>query len=134
MKENDLVMEIAWICRAFSACCVEVERRKELSALKEKLETLMMKGRAEMNITEPGLLVALLDGYEVTRDEEMLQTVLNMVSSQIAELKPSVDAVKLLAYCYHYVEEETCLVRAQEMLEVLRERGEEVREAEQWFP
>ena len=74
------------------------------------------------------VLLALLDAYEVTRDEGMLQEVLDVVSGHWNDLTSSPEAVKLLAYCYYYVVE-----RAWKMVEELKEKGmegEKVAEAE----
>ena len=70
---------------------------------------------------------ALLDACEVTRDEGMLQEVLDVVGRNLDRLAVSAESVKLLAYCYYYVEEEECVERAGRMLEELRKmgRGEE---------
>ena len=79
------------------------------------------------------VLLALLDAYEVTRDEGMLQEVLDVVSGHWNDLTSSPEAVKLLAYCYYYVEGEECMERAWKMVEELKEKGmegEKVAEAE----
>ena len=75
----------------------------------------------------------LLDAYEVTRDEGMLQEVLDVVGRNLDRLAVSAESVKLLAYCYYYVEEEECAERARRMLEELRKMGrgeEELADAE----
>ncbi len=87
----------------------------------------------EVKIEEMDVLLALLDAYEVTRDEGMLQEVLDVVSGHWNDLTSSPEAVKLLAYCYYYVEEEECMERAWKMVEELKEKGmegEKVAEAE----
>ena len=68
-----------------------------------------------------------LDACEVTRDEGMLQEVLDVVGRNLDRLAVSAESVKLLACCYYYVEEEECVERAGRMLEELRKmgRGEE---------
>ena len=76
---------------------------------------------------------ALLDACEVTRDEGMLQEVLDVVGRNLDRLAVSAESVKLLAYCYYYVEEEECVERAGRMLEELRKMGrgeEELADAE----
>lgn len=122
--------EIIRLCRQFAACCTDVESREDALALKMRLEKLCRIAREGMNIGVPGLLLALLDAYEVTRDEGMLQEVLDVVSGNIGRLEVSAESVKLLAYCYYYVEEEECAVKAWEMLKELEKRGEDVVEVE----
>lgn len=116
--------EIRRLCRVYRECCVEVKRREEGRKVRQDLERLWGEVREMLDIAEPGLLLALLDAYEVTRDEGMLQAVLDVVSGNLERLEVSADGVKLLAYCYYYVEEEECAVRAREMLKELRQRGE----------
>lgn len=72
--------------------------------------------------------MTLMDAYEITPNEEMLQQVLDVVSKNIDQLKVSAEGVKLLAYCYYYVEEEECAVKAREMLKELKRRGEHMEE------
>lgn len=52
-----------------------------------------------------------------------------MVSGNLDRLEVSVESMKLLAYCYYYVEEEECAAKAREMLEELKREGKEVEEA-----
>lgn len=128
-----LTEEIKQLCRAYQDCCVEVERREEGRRVRQDLERLWEEVREKLDIAEPGLLLALLDAYEVTRDEGMLQEVLDVVSGNLERLEVSADGVKLLAYCYYYVEEEECAMRAREMLKELKrmgESGDEIAEAE----
>ena len=82
-------------------------------------------GEAEqgMRVEEPGTLLVLLDAYEVTRDEGMLQRVLDVVGEGLERLPVVVESVKLLAYCYYYVEDEACLSKAEEMLGRLEAKG-----------
>ena len=63
----------------------------------------------------------------LTRDEGMLQEVLDVVGRNLDRLAVSAESVKLLACCYYYVEEKECVERAGRMLEELRKmgRGEE---------
>ena len=89
--------------------------------------------RQRLDISDPALLLALLDACEVTRDEGMLQEVLDVVGRNLDRLAVSVESVKLLACCYYYVEEEECAERARRMLEELRKLGmgeEELADAE----
>ena len=53
----------------------------------------------EVKIEEMDVLLALLDAYEVTRDEGMLQEVLDVVSGHWNDLTSSPEAGKLRAYC-----------------------------------
>ena len=76
-----------------------------------------------MRVEEPGTLLVLLDAYEVTRDEGMLQRVLDVVGEGLERLPVVVESVKLLAYCYYYVEDGECLSRAEEMIRQLEEEG-----------
>lgn len=122
--------EIGRLCREYRDCCIEEERREEKRGVKRKLEELCRNVREKLDIAEPEVLLALLDAYEVTRDEGMLQEVLDVVSADVEKLEVSVEVVRLLAYCYYYVEEEECVERAREMMEELRRRGEDVTEAE----
>ena len=125
--ENRLEKELGRLCREYAACSVEVERRDEARKVKNALENVCGRARQRQDISDPALLIALLDAYEVTRDEGMLQEVLDVVSRNLDRLAVSAESVKLLAYCYYYVEEEECAERARRMLEELRKmgRGEE---------
>lgn len=125
--ENRLEKELGRLCREYAACSVEVERRDEARKVKNALENVCGRARQRQDISDPALLIALLDAYEVTRDEVMLQEVLDVVSRNLDRLAVSAESVKLLAYCYYYVEEEECAERARRMLEELRKmgRGEE---------
>lgn len=128
-----LTEEIKQLCRAYQDCCVQVERRDDGRTVKMNLERLCRDVHGKLDISEQGLLLALLDAYEVTRDEGMLQEVLDVVSGNLERLEVSADGVKLLAYCYYYVEEEECAMRAREMLKELKrmgESGDEIAEAE----
>ena len=125
--ENRLEKELGRLCREYAACSVEVERRDEARKVKNALENVCGRARQRQDISDPALLIALLDAYEVTRDEVMLQEVLDVGSRNLDRLAVSAESVKLLAYCYYYVEEEECVERAGRMLEELRKmgRGEE---------
>ena len=118
---KDLVEEIIWLCCQFGV--YRVERREECARIREELVCKCRLSKVGMNISEPGLLLALLDAYEITRDEAMLQEVLDVVSGNLEQLEVSAASVKLLAYCYYYVEEEECAERAGKMLEELKRRG-----------
>lgn len=118
--KNQLTQEILRLCREYGECRVEVERREEALEVKNALERVCSGARLRLDISEPALLVALLDAYEVTRDEGMLQEVLDVVSGNLDRLVVSAESAKLLAYCYYYVEEEECAERAWEMVEKLK--------------
>ena len=126
--ENRLEKELGRLCREYAACSVEVERRDEARKVKNALENVCGRARQRQDISDPALLIGLLDAYEVTRDEVMLQEVLDVVSRNLDRLAVSAESVKLLAYCYYYVEEKECAERAWEMMAVLERRGEDVSE------
>ena len=125
---KQLVQEILRLCREYAACSVEVERRDEARKVKNALESVCAMARQRLDISDPALLLALLDACEVTRDEGMLQEVLDVVGRNLDRLAVSAESVKLLAYCYYYVEEKECVERAWEMMTVLEQRGEDVSE------
>lgn len=130
---EQLAVEIVGLCREYGECRVEVERMEEVRRVKNALESVCVVARRKLDISDPALLLALLEAYEVTRDEGMLQEVLDVVSGGMDRLEVSMESVKLLAYCYYYVEEEECGARAREMLEELRKMGrgkEELADAE----
>ena len=105
----------------------EVEKKRRCMEIQQELQELTILLRQKMSIDFPGVLLCLFDIYEVTRDEGMLQEVLDVVGRNLDRLAVSAESVKLLAYCYYYVEEEECVERAGRMLEELRKmgRGEE---------
>lgn len=130
---EQLTKEIKRLCGEYQEHCAEVECREEGRKVRQEVERLYRSVTGKLNISEVGLLLALLDAYEVTRDEGMLQEVLDVVSGGLERLEVSADGVKLLAYCYYYVEEEECAMRASEMLKELKrmgESGDEIAEAE----
>lgn len=131
---NDIsVSEIQSLILRCHEIMAEVEKQKERNSLIDKLNILCHQQLDRINIDSTILLLALLDAYEVTRDEGMLQEVLDVVSGNLERLEVSADGVKLLAYCYYYVEEEECAMRAREMLKELKrmgESGDEIAEAE----
>ena len=86
---------------------------EEVRRVKNALESVCVVARRKLDISDPALLLALLDAYEVTRDEGMLQEVLDVVGRNLDRLAVSAESVKLLAYCYYYVEEEECAERAR---------------------
>ena len=117
ISSGNLMEEILELCEKYQACRVEEERREECAGVKRRLEELCEEGRMRIGEADAGLLVALMDAYEVTRDEGMLQEVLDAVSEVAEELEASPLHVKLLAYCYFYTEDEEL---AKRMLERLR--------------
>ena len=122
--------EILRLCRKYGECRVDAERREEARDVANALESVCVEAGQRLDISDPALLVALLDAYEVTRDEGLLQEVLDVVGGNLDRLAVSAESVKLLAYCYYYVEEEECAGMAREMLEELRRKGEDVVEVE----
>ena len=125
--------EILRLCREYGECRVDAERREEARDVANALESVCVEAGQRLDISDPALLLALLDAYEVTRDEGMLQEVLDVVGRNLDRLAVSAESVKLLAYCYYYVEEEECAERARRMLEELRKMGrgeEELADAE----
>ena len=125
--------EILRLCREYGECRVDAERREEARDVANALESVCVEAGQRLDISDPALLVALLDAYEVTRDEGLLQEVLDVVGRNLDRLAVSAESVKLLAYCYYYVEEEECVERAGRMLEELRKMGrgeEELADAE----
>lgn len=122
--------EILRLCREYGECRVDAERREEARDVANALESVCVEAEQRLDISDPALLVALLDAYEVTRDEGLLQEVLDVVGGNLDRLAVSAESVKLLAYCYYYVEEEECAGMAREMLEELRRKGEDVVEVE----
>ena len=130
---EQLAVEIVGLCREYGECRVEVERMEEARRVKNALVSVCGGVRQRLDISDPALLLALLDACEVTRDEGMLQEVLDVVGRNLDRLAVSVESVKLLACCYYYVEEEDCAERARSMLEELRKLGmgeEELADAE----
>ena len=115
--------EILRLCREYGECRVDAERREEARDVANALESVCVEAGQRLDISDPALLVALLDAYEVTRDEGLLQEVLDVVGGNLDRLAVSAESVKLLAYCYYYVEEEECAGMAREMLEELRRKG-----------
>ena len=104
----------------------EVERKVRGAEIRQELHEISVSLREKMGIEVPGVLLCLLDIYEITRDEAMLQEVLDVVSGNLEQLEVSADSVKLLSYCYYYVEEEECAERAGKMLrELLEKAGEQ---------
>ena len=101
---------------------------EEARRVKNARESVCAMARQRLDISDPALLLALLDACEVTRDEGMLQEVLDVVGRNLDRLAVSAESVKLLAYCYYYVEEKEGAERAWEMMAVLERRGEDVSE------
>lgn len=119
-----IAKEIEIRCEQYQACGMETERRGEGVGIRRGVEQLYREMKGRIGIDVPELLVALLDAYEVIRDEGMLQEVLDVVSGGMERLEVSAESVKLLSYCYYYVEEEECAVLARRMLEELKQVGD----------
>ena len=102
--------KIMSLCRLYWSCSREVEGRVRLDAISREVGKWCGEVEQGMRVEEPGTLLVLLDAYEVTRDE-------------LERLPVVVESVKLLAYCYYYVEDGECLSRAEEMLGRLEEEG-----------
>ena len=105
MVMEQLAVEIVGLCREYGECRVEVERMEEARRVKNALESVCAMARQRLDISDPALLLALLDACEVTRDEGMLQEVLDVVGRNLDRLAVSAESVKLLACCYYYVED-----------------------------
>ena len=115
--------KIMSLCRLYWSCSREVEGRVRLDAISREVGRWCGEAEQGMRVEEPGTLLVLLDAYEVTRDEGMLQRVLDVVGEGLERLPVVVESVKLLAYCYYYVEDGECLSRAEEMIRQLEEEG-----------
>ena len=100
MVMEQLAVEIVGLCREYGECRVEVERMEEARRVKNALESVCAMARQRLDISDPALLLALLDACEVTRDEGMLQEVLDVVGRNLDRLAVSAESVKLLACCY----------------------------------
>ena len=115
--------KIVSLCRLYWSCSREVEGRVRLDAIRREVGKWCREVEQGMRVEEPGTLLVLLDAYEVTRDEGMLQRVLDLVGEGLERLPVVVESVKLLAYCYYYVEDGECLSRAEEMIRQLEAKG-----------
>ena len=93
---EQLAVEIVGLCREYGECRVEVERMEEARRVKNALESVCAMARQRLDISDPALLLALLDACEVTRDEGMLQEVLDVVGRNLDRLAVSAESVKLL--------------------------------------
>lgn len=71
--------KIRLLCQQYRVYCVNVETRKESERIKQELWQLCREVLWQMAGEETKLWIALMDAYEVTRDEEMLQRVLDVV-------------------------------------------------------
>ena len=80
---KQLVQEILRLCREYGECRVEAERMEEARRVKNALESVCAMARQRLDISDPALLLALLDACEVTRDEGMLQEVLDVVGRNL---------------------------------------------------
>ena len=89
---EQLAVEIVGLCREYGECRVEVERMEEVRRVKNALESVCVVARRKLDISDPALLLALLDAYEVTRDEGMLQEVLDVVGRNLDRLAVSAES------------------------------------------
>jgi len=81
--------EILRLCREYGECRVDAERREEARDVANALESVCVEVGQRLDISDPALLVALLDAYEVTRDEGLLQEVLDVVGGNLDRLAVS---------------------------------------------
>lgn len=116
---EDLIERIQCLCETFQKYSLDVEHKDDKTDIIKELVPLYRQNRKMINISSPHLLMALMDAYEIIRDEEMLQEVLDVVSRGIGELKASPENVQLLSYCYYYVEDDECAEKAKQMLHEL---------------
>lgn len=114
-----MVKEIKFRSAQFYECRVKTEKCAEVVGIRNDIRQLSREMKVSLNVDMPELLMALMDAYEITRDEEMLQEVLDVVSRGIGELKASPENVQLLSYCYYYVEDDECAEKAKQMLHEL---------------
>lgn len=117
---KDLVNELKIEVDKYQICRIDEKAREECFDVKRRLVELCSEGRMKIAGADAGLLVALMDAYEVTRDEGMLQEVLDAVSERAEGLEATPLHVKLLSYCYFYTEDEECAGLAKRMLERLK--------------
>lgn len=120
ISSENLIKDIQELCEKFQVCRIDEKAREECFDVKRRLVELCSEGRMKIAGADAGLLVALMDAYEVTRDEGMLQEVLDAVSERTEELEATPLHVKLLSYCYFYTEDEECAGLAKRMLERLK--------------
>lgn len=119
MEYIQMVKEIKFRSAQFYECRVKTEKCAEVVGIRNDIRQLSREMKVSLNVDMPELLMALMDAYEITRDEEMLQEVLDVVSRGIGELKASPENVQLLSYCYYYVEDDECAEKAKQMLHEL---------------
>lgn len=125
--------EIIRLCENIQTCRGKVEKRGEEKQIRMRFEELCNKGLAALaGMESPPLAIALMDAYEITQDGKMLQAVLDAAARMIPRLQPSKESVRLLSYCYYYVEDEECGLLARKMLEELR-GNDDFSEADQIF-
>lgn len=128
---GDLTEEIKRLCRLYREWRVEGGCLAEAEIVRKRLEEFCKRNVRRVEEGDLALMLALMDAYEVTRDEGMLQAVLDAASERIGGLKASAESVRLLVYCWYYVEEKECLKKAWNMLEELRSKGDNVEELEE---
>lgn len=122
-EKQALIREIKTLCEKYQDCSVRVEGFREKNRIVQQLCRLCVVGSGIMDVHCPELLIALLDAYEVVRDEQMLQKVLDTVSRDISLLVPSWINVRLLTFCYYYTEDGECADLVKQMISVLTEEA-----------
>lgn len=120
-EKQALIGEMKVLYKKFQEYSVRVEDFKERNSVVQELHRLCVVGSRIMDIHCPELLVALLDVYEVVRDEHLLQKVLDIVSQNLLQLEPSWINVRLLTFCYYYTEDEECSALVKKMIPILAE-------------
>lgn len=62
-------------------------------------------------------LLVLMDAYEISGEEEVLQFALTQAEKLLPVLDNSAQKCKLLAYCYYYTEDAECAREARHIIE-----------------
>ena len=71
----------------------------------------------EQSVIKAKALLALMDAYEIVREESVLQFALTEAECLLPLLKPSPQKCCLLSYCYYYVEEPECAREAKRIVD-----------------
>ena len=124
-KSIKFATEVTELCLKINNCRGMLERNSEERLFREQLEQLcreVLEMAKDLNYS--ALLIALFDAYEITRDEAMLQQVLDVVGDNLEHIENSSENVKLLSYCYYYTEDEECALLARKMIRWLQAEGE----------
>lgn len=86
--------------------------------LEEQVSRLLERyGEEENPETRVKALLAVMDAYEITANEEQLQAALGHAERILPELQDGPQKCKLLTYCYYYVEDPACAEEARRILE-----------------